>query len=156
MSDTVRIEAGLSVDGVIQRMEQAGGNNSVTKLILDLGTSSKKTILDDDAVTQALVELLYCTFSKRSWQSITLEFSSPGFVEQGSKKEDKWYELEQKSKTQTSRLGRSLQRKLDLDETQIRIDGDVHTEVNPNCDCKYSGVAVISFPQVSGFNLQRV
>ena len=78
------------------------------------------------------------------------------FVEQGSKKEDKWYELEQTAKTQTSRLGRSLQRKLDLDETQIRIDGDVHTEVNPNCDCKYSGVAVISFPQVSGFNLQRV
>ena len=148
MSDTIRIEAGLSANEVIQRVEQAGGNTSTTKLILDLGTS-KKTVLDNDAVEQALVELLYCTFSTRKWKSITLEFSSPGFVEQGSKQEDKWYALEQNCKQQTSRLGRGIQRKLDLDETQIRVDGDVHTEVNPNCDCKYSGVAIISFPQVS-------
>ena len=151
----MRIEADLSADEVIQRIQQAGGDSSTTKLILDLGTS-RKTVLDDDAVEQALAELLYCTFSKRKWKSVTLEFASPGFVEQGSKKEDKWYELEQNAKQQTSRLGRSIQRKLDLDETQIRVDGDVRTEVNPNCDCKYSGVAIISFPQVRAPSLRSL
>jgi hypothetical protein len=148
MSDSeFRIEAGLSPDEVIQKIQEAR-SSIMTKFVLDLGTT-KKTVLEVDAVEEAIVDMVVSTHSNGKWKSIQLEFSSPGFVKQGSKQEDRWYEFEQKAKQHTSRLGRSIQRQLDLDETQIRVDGDVHTEVNPNCDCKYSGVAIISFPKLN-------
>lgn len=148
--EAFQISADATADQAIAQLRQAGKDDTVLQLRLDLG-SSKKTILDNKDVEDALVDMVVTSWSdgRRKWKSIQLDFASPGFVEQYSKEEDRWYALEEKAKRHTSRLGRAIQRKLDLDETQIRVDGDVHTDVDPNCDCKYTGVAIISFPEVS-------
>jgi hypothetical protein len=145
----LNISANFTSDQVLGQIREAQKDGLVDQLVLDLGTS-KKTILDDKDVEDALIDMIVQTWiDGRNWKSIRLDFASPGFVEQGTKQEDRWNALEQKAKQQTTRLGRSIQRRLDLDETQIRVDGDIHTDVDPNCDCKYTGVAIISFPQVS-------
>jgi hypothetical protein len=149
MSCSFKIAADVSADQAVGQIRHLCNDSAVVQLVLDLGTS-KNTILDSKDVEDGLTDVIVKSWlDGRRWKSIQLNFSSPGFVEQGSKQEDRWYALEQKAKQQTSRLGRNLQRRLDLDETQIRVDGDVHTDVDPNCDCHYKGVAIISFPEVS-------
>jgi hypothetical protein len=149
MSD-FQIGADLSADQVLQKIRQAGDDATVVRLQLDLGTSTK-ILLEDERVAGALIEMIVQSWTKqgRQWKTIQLDFTSAGYLEQDSKEEDRWLRLEKKAKEQTSRLGRQLQRRLALDETQIRVDGDVHTEVDVSCDCKYTGVAIISFPKVS-------
>ncbi|KAG7371868.1 hypothetical protein IV203_018010 [Nitzschia inconspicua] len=154
MSSVIQIDSvDMSPDQVMEQIRQAAAGSSTTtdpttaatQLILDLGCS-KKTMLDSKEVEEALITMIVQTWSEgRKWKSVQINFGSDGFVEQDSKEEDRWHSLEEKAKQQTSRLGRNLQRRLDLDETQIRLDGDIHTEVDPNCNCKYTGMAVISF-----------
>jgi hypothetical protein len=146
-----KIGADLTSDQVLERIRLVRMDGSIDQLILDLGTSKKMTILDNKMVEDALIEMLVQSWMDgRKWKLIRLDFASQGFVEQGSKQEGYWDALEQKARQQISRLGRTIQRRLDLDgDTQIRVDGDIHTDVDPDCNCKYTGIAIISFPQVS-------
>jgi hypothetical protein len=88
------------------------------------------------------------SFGQRKWKALTIKFSSPGFVEQYSKKEDRWNKLETKCKQQTTKVARKIQSSLELTEEEIRIDGDIHEEIDANSDIKYTGVATISFLKV--------
>jgi hypothetical protein len=42
-------------------------------------------------------------------------------------------------------VARKIQASLELTEEEIRIDGDIHEEIDANSDIKYNGVATISF-----------
>lgn len=82
-------------------------------------------------------------------KKIQLEFDSgPTPIPQDSKRERKWLKLQHQVQKRTHDMARNIQRKLDLDETEIRVDGHVKQEMRPTGDILHRGVAVISFPKV--------
>jgi hypothetical protein len=138
----------LSAEEVLRKIQEATNDASVDTVTFNLGHDYKLLTLDVDAVPQALVQLVVSTYGSRRWKKLQFDFSSPGYVEQYSKKEDRWKRLETKCKQHVTRLARHIQTQLDLTETEMRIDGDIHEDVDVSSHVHYTGKATVSFLKV--------
>jgi hypothetical protein len=149
---------GASVDQVLEEIQSSSSSDNsshpavVLYLYLGYDYTTQHFRPEDDRVQRALEGMVVTTYKTegRRWKRLVLEFSTPPGKAVGlhSKDESRWFKLERHVKEQTSKFATRLQRKLDLDETEIRVDGNVRSDIQPTGNFVNHGVAVISFPKV--------
>lgn len=145
-----------SIDMILEQIQHTSSRNvSAVVMYLYLGSdyNTQHFRPDDDRIQRAVEALVVSTYhdqGRKQWKRLILEFSTPPSraIRLGTKDESRWFKLERRVKEQTTKFATQLQRKLKLDETQIRVDGTIKSNIQPNGDFINCGAAIISFPTV--------
>jgi hypothetical protein len=145
-----------SVDQILDGIQHASSSNiNAVVMYLYLGSDYTRQHFhpDDDRIQRALEWMIVSTHQdqgRRRLKRIVLEFSTPPgrAICLDSRDESNWYKLERRVKEQTTKFATRLQRKLNFNETQIRVDGNIRSDIQPTGDFVNHGAAIISFPYV--------
>ena len=113
---------------------------------LCLGRADYLLEANDGCVTAIIEQGIISSHPHHPWKFVQLEFDSgPTPIPPDSKRERRWLKLQTKIQLRIHSMARSIQQKLDLDETQIRVDGNMKQDINPYGDIIHRGTAIIHF-----------